>query len=153
MDWVNVISQYPMGVAAGVAFMGGIVFGRLARSKSAAKTEDPRNKVIRQLEADLKVAQKRLADSETLLARKAEEVEQGMATLTDLQSELNQRDREAARLRDELKNAVIKTRELRQVLTDKAEQTLREQVKAKEALTELEVVRAGTEAMYDEIPS
>ena len=46
---------------------------------------------------------------------------------------------------------MIRTRELRQELQDRASETIRESVRAREAETELEVARAGSEAVLSEI--
>ncbi len=154
MDLLRLINQYPLEATAGAAFCVGLLFGFLAKGRRrVARQEDPRNKQIRQLEADLRLAEKRLADSERLLAEKAHEIEESHGTVTDLQAEICRRDEETTKLRKDLQGAVAKTRELRQELTEKAEETLRERVRAKEALTELDVVRAGSAAMHDEYNS
>ncbi len=154
MDLLRYIDQYPFEIAIGGAFVIGVFLGFIARGRTrVSRTEDPRNKQIRQLEADLRLAEKRLGESEELLVARAREVEETQGTVTDLQLELDRREEEATRLKNDLKGAVNKTRELRQELTEKAAETVRERVRAKEALTELEVVRAGSDAMYDEYKS
>ena len=139
-------------IASAVSFVAGAVFIRMVSGRDTARKtgEDPRNHRIRELEADLRLAQRRLEEYTDQLETKTREVDDSMATVHDLNALLEERQSEVEVLRGEVKGAVQKTRELRRELTDRAEETLREHVRAKEAQTELEVVRAGSDALVSE---
>jgi hypothetical protein len=70
--------------------------------------------------------------------------------MQELRATLATRDAEVAGLRQSLQEEMAKIRELRQELTDQAQERLREQVSRKQAETELEVAQAGNEAVLDE---
>jgi len=152
MDLTDFNQDYLLAAVAAVSFVVGTLFARLVfgSGKSAAAGEDPRNRRIRQLEADLKVAQRRLEEYTRQLDTKTAEFDQTMATVHDLNALLEERDGEVAGLRGEVKSAVAKTRELRRELTDRAAETIREHVRAEEAHTELAVAQAGSDAIISE---
>jgi len=112
--------------------------------------EDPRNSKIRQLDADLRLANRQLEEVQEQLQKRVSEFEQSVTTLQEVRAELSARSAEASSLREDLQDEVRKTRELRQELTDQAQERLREQVIRREAETQLEVVQAGSEAVMDE---
>ena len=64
---------------------------------------------------------------------------------------MQQADAENNKLKEDLKISCAKTVELRQELTDRAEQTIRGQLELDEMKTELQVTKAGTDAVLDEI--
>jgi len=154
MDWLLALTDKNLILIAASAgsFFVGVVFSRIVfgTRKSKIASEDPRNHRIRQLEVDLRLAERRLEEYDEQLATKTYEVDQSMATVHDLNAVLSQRESEVEVLRSEVKGAVKKTRELRQELTDRAAETIREHVRAEEAQTELEVVRAGSDALISE---
>ncbi len=115
--------------------------------------EDPRYHTIRQLDADLRVAQRELAEVREQLEQRDAEFQEAVSSLQEANTQNAVRENELQTLRLDLKAESKKTRELRQELTDQAEQRLREHVSRKEAETELEVARAGSEAVMDEIIS
>lgn len=154
MDGLLTIVEGNLVLAAACAgsFVLGVLFARLIfrSGKVTDKRQDPRDHHIRQLEADLRLVRRKLEESTLQLETRSEEFDQSMATVHDLNSLLEQRNHEVEDLRKEVKGAVKKTRELRRELTDRAEETLREHVRAKEAETELDVVRAGSDALISE---
>lgn len=154
MDWLLTYAEQnlPLLAACAASFVLGVVFSGLTfRSRRAAVTrQDPRDHHIRQLEADLRLTRRKLEESTLQLETRSEEFDQSMATVHDLNSLLEQRNHQVEDLRKEVKGAVRKTRELRRELTERAEETLREHVRAKEAETELDVVRAGSDALISE---
>lgn len=152
MDWQSLNPDYLIIATASGSFVVGVLFTRLAlRSENRAKLgEDRRDFLIRQLEADLRVAQRRLDEYSTQLETKSEAYDESMATVLDLNALLETRDGEVEHLRKEVKGAVKKTHELRRELTDRAEETLREHVRAEEARTELDIAIAGSDAIVSE---
>ena len=114
-------------------------------------SEDPRNHRIREVEAELRTARRQFADREQALEEKTDEFNTSVGTLQKLRATLAEREEDLSRLKDELKGSVSKTRELRTELQDRATETIREQIRAEEAETELDVARAGSEAVLSEI--
>ncbi|NND55080.1 MAG: hypothetical protein HKN56_08945 [Gammaproteobacteria bacterium] len=154
MDWILQLTKHDwtaLGVAA-AAFVLGFVFARFVHGsrRIAVTGEDRRDRRIRELEVDLRLTERKLEDAEHKLESTAEEFDQSMATVVDLNALLEERDSQVQELRSEVKGAVRKTRELRRELTERAEETMREHVRAKEARDELDVMRAGSDALVTE---
>ena len=141
---------YAVGAAA---FLVGALLTRIVcgSRRGVADSEDPRNHKIRELEADLRTLQRQCGETEQELEEKTVEFDIAVETMQELRATLADRDMAVDDLNEELKSEAKKTRELRQVLQDRATQTIREQVRAEEAETELEVARAGSEAVMSEI--
>jgi uncharacterized membrane-anchored protein YhcB (DUF1043 family) len=137
----------------GAAFVVGALctFILMRLISGSSRKEDPRNHMIRQLEADLRAARRQVDDLEQALAEKTQEFDTAVENMQELRVKLADRDDEVEDLNAELKQESRKTRELRQELQERATQTIREQVRASEAETELEVARAGSEAVMSEI--
>lgn len=114
-------------------------------SRSKANKRDPRDDRIRSLEAEHRIAQ---ADAEKFKLR----VEQLEKELKDAVAGNEKRDNVIThqqeridKLSRDLKDSVIKTRELRNELSDRATENLRSEVKLREVETELEVAQASTD--------
>ena len=152
MELPELTQMQQLIAAGGIAFLLGCLLVRMVfgRSRPAAE-EDPRNHQIRELEADLRTVRRELDDTRTELEEKTTEFNTAVETLQDLRSTLNERESETAEMSEELKAAVAKTHELRRELQDRATETVREHVRAEEAETELEIARAGSEAVLSEI--
>ena len=145
-------SQTLVVIAAAAFVVGALVASILFKpSKRHKRSEDPRNHQIRQLEADLRTVKRQASEAEQALDLKIGEFEQSVETLREVRGTLADRDAELDALKTDLKGEVKKTRELRQTLQDRATETIREHVRAQEAETELEVARAGSEAVLGEI--
>jgi chromosome segregation ATPase len=145
-------SQLMLAIGA-AGFVVGCVLTRLLHKsdKKSSKREDPRNHRIRELEADLRAVKRQLDGCDEELAATNEEFKTAVATLQHLRTELADRDTKIEQLEHDLKGSVAKTRELRTELQDRATEGLREHVRARDAETELEVSRAGSEAVMSEI--
>lgn len=122
------------------------IFGAIG-SKSRARKRDPRDDRIRSLEADLRVAMTDLEKTR----EKAEEFEKELAEIYgDIEKRDNvishQQERMEETTRD-LKDSVLKTRELRVELTDRATENLKSEVKLREVETELEIAQASTDLL------
>jgi hypothetical protein len=133
---------------AGAAFLLGWLVGKIGAYLSGrfqARKRDPRDDRIRNLDAELRIAQ---ADSE-----KAKQL--GEKAKTDI---LEEQDRVARQgtviteqlklltdLRRDLKESVMKTRELRGELSNRAVESVISEVKLREVETELSVAHASTD--------
>ena len=153
MDFTELTNQQLMIAAALAGFVvGSVVIGIFARA-SARDTdhEDPRNHQIRELEADLRTLRRESEENNDELQGKAAEFNTAVESLQALRSTLAERDATIAELQVDQKSSVLKIRELRHELQDRATETVRNHVRAEEAETELEVARAGSEAVLSEM--
>lgn len=132
---------------AGAFFVGWILSAISSRltAKYQARSRDPRDDRIRSLEAELRVAQ-----SESEKAK--ESCENLEDKLTEANEGTEKRDKAIAHqqgrieeLTADLKDSVLKTRELRSELSERATQNIKSEVKLREVETELEVAQASTD--------
>lgn len=136
-----------MYVAIG-AFVLGWVVAKVSAALAGhiqARRRDPRDDRIRNLDAELRIAQ-------TDAARAKEQLETSKSALEDEKRRVADRDRiivsqqeKVAQLRADLKDSVKKTRELRSELSHRAEESVRSEVKLREVETELSVAQASTD--------
>ena len=144
-----------------VAMLGRVVSGRVKKT-----VQDPRDHQIRALEADLRLAERQAKDQGTQTTDKQAQLEDAVAQVKDLKATVQQADTEMRKLKEDLKTSLAKTVELfravripdaektvklRQELTDRAEQSIRGLAQLDDLKTELEVTKAGTDAVVDEI--
>ena len=120
------------------------ISSRMGKSKRASK-RDPRDDRIRSLEAELRIAQ-------TELGQVKESAEQFEKDLEATQQEIEKRDkvishqqRRVDELKKDLRDSVLKTRELRSELSNRAEESVRSEAKLREVETELSVAQASTD--------
>jgi septal ring factor EnvC (AmiA/AmiB activator) len=113
--------------------------------KTRARERDPRDDRIRSLEAELRVAQTDLEETREKLEKHEKELGDAMDgaekrdnVITHQQSKLDQTTRD-------LKESVMKTRELRAELSDRATENVKSEVKLREVETELSVAQASTD--------
>jgi len=122
------------------------IFGAIG-SKSRARKRDPRDDRIRSLEAELRVAQTDLEKMRTQreeLQNELKDASEGIEKRDSVISHQQSRMEETTR---DLKESVLKTRELRAELSDRATESLKSEVKLREVETELEVAQASTDMM------
>lgn len=130
------------------AFLLGWLLSSISSSlgaKMRAKKRDPRDDRIRSLEAEVRIAQ-----SENLKAtqrlevfeKDLDEARDGNEKRDNVISHQQSRMEELAK---DLKESVMKTRELRNELSDRATENLKSEVKLREVETELEVAQASTD--------
>ena len=145
-------SQLMLAIGAAGFVVGCLLMYVLHKSaKKSSKREDPRNHRIRELEADQRAVKRQLDGCEEELAATNAEFKTAVATLQHLRTKLAEGDTKIEQLEKDLKGSVAKTRELRTELQDRAAEGVREHVRARQAETELEVTRAGSEAVMSEI--
>lgn len=112
-----------------------------------ARKRDPRDDRIRSLEAELRVAQ-----SETTKSKdRVEQLEKDIAEATDSVEKrdnvITHQQERMEQLKKDLRDSVRKTRELRHELSDRAEESVRSEVKLREVETELSVAQASTDLL------
>tara|TARA_R110002049_G_scaffold1062_2_gene7966 strand:- start:3581 stop:4096 length:516 start_codon:yes stop_codon:yes gene_type:complete len=133
-------------LAVGTFLLGWILASISARmGGGSARKRDPRDDRIRSLEAEQRIG---LTNVEQL-REKLEACEKELATATE---GVEKRDRviehqqaKIDELKQDLRESVKKTRELRHELTDRATESLRSEVKQRELETELSVAQASTD--------
>lgn len=141
------ISQNLILYTAGAFLFGYLlssIFGAVG-SKSRAKKRDPRDDRIRSLEAELRVTQ-------TDLEKAREQVDGLQSELENASDGLEKRDNvithQQSRMDEttrDLRDSVMKTRELRAELSERATENIKSEVKLREVETELEVAQASTD--------
>jgi len=130
------------------AFLVGWLLSSLCSGIGAryrAKKRDPRDDRIRELEAELRIAQ---GDSE----KTVDQVERLENELKETTIGIERRDNVISdqqctldRVRGDLKESVMKTRELRSELTERATENVHAEAKIREVETELSVAQASTD--------
>lgn len=130
------------------AFLLGWLLSSLSSSlgsRAKARKRDPRDDRIRSLEAENRIAQ---SDAQGL-REKVEELQQELEETADgiekRDNVITHQQSKIDKLNSDLKDSVMKTRELRYELSDRATENLRSEVKLREVETELEVAQASTD--------
>lgn len=116
-------------------------FGRRLSDSS----RDPRDDRIRSLEAELRIARSDADKVRESMDAKAQEQNVAQAKLDEQAATIQEQLAQIGKLRTDLKLSVKKTDELRNELTDRAEENLRSTVKLREVETELSVARASSD--------
>jgi len=133
---------------AGGAFLLGWFVGKIGAyfgNKIQARNRDPRDDRLRSMNAELRIAQTDAGKAKT-------ELEEQSKSLTDEQGTVVARDKliveqgdTIIRLKSDLKESVIKTRELRAELSDRATESVKSEVRLRDVETELSVAQASTD--------
>jgi TolA-binding protein len=141
------IPQQQILILAGV-FLFGWLLSSISSSMSSsvkAKKRDPRDDRIRNLEAELRIAQsqgEKASEKAEELEKELEEANDGIEkrdnVITHQQGRIDQ-------VNADLKESILKIRELRAELSERATENLRSEVALREAKTELEVAQASTD--------
>ncbi len=130
------------------AFLLGWLLSSLSASlgsRAKARKRDPRDDRIRSLEAEHRIAK---SDAESLketvigLEKQLEEATEGIEKRDNV---ITHQQGKVDRLSSDLKDSVMKTRELRNELSERATENLKSEVKLREVETELEVAQASTD--------
>jgi len=133
---------------AGGAFLLGWVLAAISSSLSAryrAQKRDPRDDRIRGLEAELRIAQSDTTDSRTHLEKLEDELKETTIGLERRDNVISQQQSKLDKVSSDLKESVLKTRELRSELTDRATASVHAEAKIREVETELSVAQASTD--------
>ena len=116
-------------------------------SRFSARARDPRDDRIRSLEADLRVAHTSNEKVKLQLDERSKELAEVRQTLQSRDKAVAGLEKSITQLRDDLKDSVMKTRELRAELTERATENVRSEIKLREVETELSVVQASTDLL------
>lgn len=129
------------------AFLLGWIAGalwRYVKSRASRGNPDPRDARIRSLEADVRVAHTATEKAKKALTEGTTSLTETRAGLTEKETELVRQARTIEKLRADLRDSVMKTRELRAELADRASENLRLELRLREVETELSVAQAST---------
>jgi len=137
-----------------VAFLIGWLAAKFAAyvGARASGLEAPeQDRMIRALEASLRVARKDAGETTIQLAATTQELETLRASINDLEQTVQIREEELQDMRQAVKDETAKVIDLRRTLTERAEETIRATVLARDSKTELSVLKAGATVMIDEV--
>ena len=118
------------------------VLSMLTSGRSAGK-RDPRDDRIRSLEAELRVAQAASSKAQEELEQLQEEFEESSTGIERRDHVISDQQAKIERISRDLKESVIKTRELRAELTERATENVHAEAKIREVETELSVAQAS----------
>ena len=134
----------------GGAFLVGWIVSSISwslSSKMRAKKRDPRDNRIRQLDAELRITQTELAAAQEKAEKLEEDVETANEGIEKRDGVIEHQQGRIDELKKDLKESVIKTRELRHELSDRATENVKSEVKLREVETELSVAQASTDLL------
>ena len=134
-------------IASGAFLLGWIlatISGSLSARRRATK-RDPRDDRIRELEAELRIAKSEKNDSRTHLEKLEDELKETTIGLERRDNVISQQQSKLDKVSSDLKDSVLKTRELRSELTDRATASVHAEAKIREVETELSVAQASTD--------
>jgi len=108
---------------------------------------DPRDDRIRSLEAELRIARSEKAKVDEALENRKKEIDEIQARVDSHAKTIEDQLSQINRLKVDLRDSVQKTQELREELSNRAEENLRSTVKLQQIETELSVARASSDLM------
>ena len=132
---------------AGAFFVGWLLSAISSRmtAKYEARKRDPRDDRIRSLEAELRVANSELEKVTAKNAQLDESLKDANAGNEKRDNVISHQQQRIEELTRNLKDSVIKTRELRAELSERATENIKSEMKIREVETELEVAQASTD--------
>ncbi len=116
-------------------------------SKFKAKKRDARDGRIRSLEADLRVAKTDAEKSRTNFDKLEEELKETLSGIERRDNVITEQQSRIDRVSRDLKESVIKTRELRAELANRATENVHAEAKIREVETELSVAQASQDML------
>ena len=134
-------------VAIGAFVLGWLLakLGSAVSRRVRASRRDPRDDKIRNLDAELRIAQGEVAKNRDEADRREVKLTETQKLVADRDLVITSQKTKIEQLRADLKESVKKTAELRAELTRRAEENVRSEVKLREVETELSVVQASSE--------
>lgn len=130
------------------AFLLGWLLSSISSSiggRYRATKRDPRDDRIRELEAELRIAQGNTDKSSTELERLEEELKETTVGIERRDSVITEQQSKLERIKTDLKDSVLKTRELRGELAERATENVYAEAKIREVEVELSVAQASTD--------
>jgi chromosome segregation ATPase len=134
-------------IVAGAFLLGWILSAINSRmgGSTRANKRDPRDKKILSLEADQRVAKTELESLRENSEKLKAELEETQVDLEKRDSVITHQQVKLDETSKGLKLSILKTRELRAELSDRATENVRSEVKLREVETELSVAQASTD--------
>lgn len=133
---------------AGGAFLLGWFVGKIAAyfgNRLSARIRDPRDDRIRSMTAELRIARTDSDKAKSALEEQSKTLKEEENTVAARDQIINEQIDLIAQLRSDLKESVMKTRELRLELTDRAAENIKSEVRLRDVETELSVAQASTD--------
>lgn len=124
-------------------FVGKI--GAYFGNKIQARNRDPRDDRLRSMNAELRIAQTDAGKAKTELEEQSKSLTEEQGTVVARDKLIVEQGDTIIRLKSDLKESVIKTRELRAELSDRATESVKSEVRLRDVETELSVAQASTE--------
>lgn len=134
-------------ITAGAFLLGWILSLINARlsARTEAKKRDPRDDRIRSLEAELRVAQTEAERSRMSAEELEEELKETTVGIERRDNVITEQQARIEKISSDLKDSVIKTRELRSELAERATENIHAEAKIREVQTELSVAQASSD--------
>ena len=133
---------------AGGAFLLGWFVGKIGAyfgNKIQARNRDPRDDRLRSMNAELRIAQTDAGKAKTELEEQSKTLKDESDTVVARNKLITEQGDTIIRLKSDLKESVIKTRELRAELSDRATESVKSEVRLRDIETELSVAQASTD--------
>lgn len=133
-------------ILIGAAFVLGLLIASMIASLTSgrrARRRDPRDDRIRSLEAELRVAQSAAAKAQEELEGFEDELKATTVGVERRDNVISDQQAKIERITQDLKESVIKTRELRAELANRATENVHAEAKIREVETELSVAQAS----------
>lgn len=136
-------------VAAGAFLLGWLVgkVGAYFGNKFSARNRDPRDDRIRSMVAELRIAQTDADKAKAELEEQSKTLKEEEETVVARDKLISEQVEIISRARADLKESVLKTRELRMELTDRAAENIKSEVRLRDVETELSVAQASTDML------
>ena len=134
-------------LTVGAILLGWLVgkVGSYFGNKLAAPEREPRDARIRSLEADQRVSKTQFDQTQTSLDVQAVALADTQQLIIERDQIITDQHRNVRKLQDDLKDSVLKTRELRRELSTRAADDLKSKVRLRDVETELSVAQASTD--------
>jgi chromosome segregation ATPase len=131
----------------GAFLLGWVLAAILARlsARRRATRRDPRDDRIRELEAELRIARGNTDKSQTDLDQLEEQLKDTVVGLERRDTVITDQQAQIEKIKRDLKESVIKTRELRAELAERATENVHAEAKIREVETELSVAQASSD--------
>jgi chromosome segregation ATPase len=133
--------------SAGAFLLGWLLSSITSRlgARRRARDRDPRDDRIRELEAELRIAMGDSGKSKSELERLEEQLKETTIGLERRDNVITEQQSKIDKIAADLKESVMKTRELRAELADRATQSVHAEAKIREVETELSIAQASTD--------
>ena len=140
-------TQHLLYVTGGAFLLGWIVgkVGAYFGYRKKPQDRDPRDDRIRSLEAENRVALGNAEKATDALEGLGKQLEESDETVAARDRTITEQLELMEQMRIDLKESVLKTRELREELQERATENVRSEVKLREVETELSVAQASTD--------